>query len=730
VHVGTAVSRPDGAAKVEGRALYVADLRVAGALVAATVRSPVAHGFLRGITWDLGFDRTAVTVVGAADVPGDNVVALIADDQPVLVPIGGVVRHVGDPVLLLAAASPELLRAAAAAVRLDVEPLPAEFDADAAGEVLQELAIDKGDPDAAFAHADLVVEGDWRTDGQEQMYIEPQGCIAWPADPRGVVEVVGSLQCPFYVQRALCRALALPPDRVRVVQAVTGGGFGGKEEYPSVVACHAALLARASGRPVRLLYDRHEDLAVTPKRHPSRVRHKTALARDGTVLAMDIDVRLDGGAYTTLSPVVLSRAILHATGPYRCEHVRIRGRVVRTNVVPYGAFRGFGAPQTCFAVERQMDRIARTLGIHPVELRRKNLLREGDTTATGQVLRTSVGSRAVLQRICAATGVDRHAWRAPRQGRVRSGVGFAFFFHGAGFTGSGEEKLSSRVRVRLLGDGRVEVGAASTEIGQGTSAMLQAIAADALGSELDDVVLAAPDTAQVPDSGPTVASRTCMIVGALVARACARLRAQLDAAPAPSFRARARASYQRAGGLAIEEAYAPPPGVRFDDATYRGDAYPVYGWAADVVEVEVDTDTFAVRVVGFTTCVDVGKAIHPLNVEGQIEGGSLQALGFGHLEVVDAPAGRFRQDRMATCIVPTSLDAPPMRVLLVEVPYPFGPFGAKGVGELPMDGGAPALVAAIEDALGLEPEHIPATPERLLAAWLAAHPDEDLEADA
>jgi CO/xanthine dehydrogenase Mo-binding subunit len=438
---------------------------------------------------------------------------------------------------------------------------------------------------------------------------------------------------------------------------------------------------------------------------------------------MDIDVLLDGGAYTTLSPVVLSRAVLHATGPYRCANVRVRGRVVATNHVPYGAFRGFGAPQVCFAVERQMDRIARALGVAPLHLRRHNAFRRGDVTATGQRL-DSVASAAVLDAVAARLAALPEP--TPRDGSVRTGRGLSFFWHGAGFTGAGEQQLKSRVAVRLDADGRAWVHAAATEIGQGTRAMFLAIAAESLGCGLDDVAVADADTGAVPNSGPTVASRTCMVVGQLVARAAASLRQRLGAPPAAAFRSVA-AAFVRSGGDALAEAeYAPPPGLRWDDAAFAGDAYPTYAWAADVVDVQIDLATFAVRCTRFVTAVDVGRAIQPLLAEGQIEGGTLQALGFAHLEKVSARDGRFAEDRMATCIVPTAVDAPPMHVVLVEEPFAHGPFGAKGIGELPMDGGAPAVAAAVEAALGIAVDTAPMTPERLFEAWVAAHPQEAL----
>jgi len=722
--VGSDLARPDGPDKVTGRAQYVADIDPNGCWWGGVVRSDAPCGDLTGFDFDADFDFDAVVRVGPGDIPGDNVVSMIVDDQPILA--AREVRHRGEPLLLVAAPDRETLTRALAAVHARIDPREPVFEMEHSELVQKHIAIQKGDARAALRRAGRVIEGSYRTDSQEQMYIETQGVIAWPQAPDGEVLVRGSMQCPYYVQKALARALAIEPGRARVVQTVTGGGFGGKEDYPSVLACHAALLARACGKPVRMILDRHEDLAVTPKRHPARIRHRTSVDADGRLLAMEIDVLLDGGAYTTLSPVVLSRACIHAAGPYRCDHVTIEGRAVATNHVPYGAFRGFGAPQVCFAVERHMDRIARALGLHPAELRRRNMLRAGDTTATGQRLETSVGSEPVMQRVLERSGFDRYPWSAPKTGRLRSGIGFSFFFHGAGFTGSGEEMLRGRVAVDLTAGGRVRVRTAQTEFGQGTLAMLRAIAADSLGLAPEEVEIAEPDTRSVPDSGPTVASRTCMIVGGCVQRACTELvrKVERHQGTRGSFAERAAACALELGELSFEVEYASPPGLTWDEEHYRGDAYPAYGWAADVAEVEVDLATFEVRVVRFLTAVDVGKAIVPGLVEGQIEGGSLQAIGFAHLEVVSMQDGRTLQDRMATCIIPTTLDTPPMQVELIEVPYPHGPFGAKGIGELPMDGGAPAVASAIEDATGILVDRIPATPERLMQAWLRLHPRE------
>ncbi|MGZ3408125.1 MAG: xanthine dehydrogenase family protein molybdopterin-binding subunit, partial [Polyangia bacterium] len=360
--VGHNVARAEGVEKVTGAARYLDDLRIDGMLYGATVRSTIAAGRIVDVERDPGFDWSGFTFVDHRDIaaPGKNVVAMITDDQPFLAVDR--VRHQAEPIALLAHADRARLAEGLAHVQVRCEADKPVLDFESASTVLKEIAIRRGDVDAVFARPGVtVVEGTYRTGAQEQLYIECNGVIAMPGaanpDDGGVI-VYGSMQCPYYVVRALRILTGLEGDKVRVVQTTTGGGFGGKEEYPSMLAGHAVLLARKSGRPVKMMYERHEDLVATTKRHPSIVRHRTALAKDGTILAIDIDLRLDGGAYVTLSPVVLSRAAIHATGPYRAEAVRIRGRVMMTNTPPNGAFRGFGAPQSQFAAEVHMDRIA------------------------------------------------------------------------------------------------------------------------------------------------------------------------------------------------------------------------------------------------------------------------------------------------------------------------------------------------------------------------------------
>jgi len=567
--------------------------------------------------------------------------------------------------------------------------------------VFKKIAIDKGSLDDGFAAADVIVEGEYRCGHQEQLYIEPNGVIAVPGN--GDITVYGSMQCPYYVHRALTVMLGLGDDQVRVVQTETGGGFGGKEEYPSMIACHAALLAVKSMRPVKLVYDRVEDMVATTKRHPAIVRHRTGVKKDGTLTAVDIDAVFDGGAYATLSAVVLSRGVIHASGPYRCDNVRIRGRATMTNTPPNGAFRGFGAPQTQFAAEVHMDRIAERLGMDPVRIREVNALRPGDTTATGQKLGKDCAALDVLR-----AAVKRTAFK--KKWNANAGIGLALFFHGSGFTGAGELKLASKAALALTEKG-VRILVASTEIGQGTRTMHAQIVADAMNIPYENVEVNAADTGEVPDSGPTVASRTCMIVGRILQRAAEEMRARLG-------RLTPREYLRKHGPLVVTKSYERPADMLWDDERYRGDAYGSYGWGCDVVEVEIDPVTSEARPTMFTSVHEIGKAIHPTLAVGQIEGGSAQGLGYALLEEVVMRGGRMANAQLTNYIIPTTLDTPKMDVVILEKPYAHGPFGAKGVGEMPIDGPAPAVINAIRNA-GVDLREIPATPERILNAQVS-----------
>src|SRR5262245_23950281 len=760
VSVGVSIPKLEAHDKVTGRATYLDDLRVPEVLHGRTVRSPVPRGRIRRVTLDPAFDWRGVTICDHKDIPGENLVALITDDQPLLA--ASEVRHAEEPILLVAHPDPERAEAARRAVTVEIDPLPAVLTVEAAlareavihgdDNIMKEIRIERGDVARGFAGAERVIEATYRTEHQEQLYIETNAMMA-ERTAGGGLTVRGSLQCPYYVHKAIMRQFALQAEKVRVIQTVTGGGFGGKEEYPSMIGGHAALLAWKSGRPVKIVYDRLEDIAASTKRHPSVTRVKAGVMRDGTLVAIDVDTVMDGGAYVTLSPVVLSRGAIHAAGAYAWPNARIRARAVATSTPPNGAFRGFGAPQTLFATECHMDRIAEELGIDPVALRLKNAIREGDVTPTGQTLRESVGAVEVLERtaeLCgwkaararitranqAATRGEKEAamrregdaargsaGTAGRGGRrLRRGIGMSLVLHGAGFTGSGEVKLSSPAALDLTPAGRPRILSANTESGQGTVTAFSQLVGEALRVPAAFVEFQNPDTAVVPDSGPTVASRTVMVVGGLLEQCAKAMRERLELFGerpidgAETFRRVATTFLREHGPLRIERRYEKPPEIQWDDDRYRGDAYGVFSYAALAVELEVDLDTGETSVIDVVTAEDIGRAIHPVLAAGQVEGGTVQGLGWALLEEVRWKDGGIWNHQLTNYIIPTAVDTPPIRVAFVDNPYSRGPRGAKGVGELPMDVPAPAVVAAIAQATGVWMDEIPVTPERMLKA--------------
>ena len=735
--IGKPFPRKEGRQKVTGAALYIDDLSFPEMLHGATVRSPAARGRIKHIAFEGDLPWDEFTIVTAKDIPGTNYVALILNDQPYLA--ADFVNHPEEPVVLIAHKHKYLVEEARRHVAIEIEAQPAVFTlADSLAQkeiiwgndnVFKKFLVDKGNVDEAWSNADLIVEGEYETGAQEQLYIENNGAIAIANASDGVT-VWGSMQCPYYVHKALVKLFNLPEEKIRIIQTETGGGFGGKEEYPSLIAGHAALLAWKSGKPVKIIYDRAEDMVATTKRHPSRTHHKTAVTKDGKLLAMEIDFVIDGGAYCTLSPVVLSRGTIHAAGPYFCPNVRIHSRAVATNVPPHGAFRGFGAPQSIFALERHMDKVAQAVGLSPEEFRRRNFLHEGETTATSQVIRERVDMDHLLTRALQLS--EYHAKReqfakenAARNGRFakRRGIGFASFMHGAGFTGSGEVFLQSVVSAEATAEGKVRILAASTEIGQGTNTIFSQIAAETLGLDFESIEIVQPDTRRVPNSGPTVASRTSMVVGKLVESAVTGLKQTLLGSgllPAQYTEAdfkKACAEYlAKFGSLKTSSTYQPPPNVHWDDEKYQGDAYGAYAWAVYVAEVSYDELTYEARVEDFVALQEVGRVLNPVLAAGQIEGGVAQAIGFTLFEHVVWKDGRMANNQMTNYIIPTPADIPPIRVYFEENPYAYGPGGAKGIGELPMDGAAPAILNAIENATGVSFNSIPLMPEKMIDA--------------
>lgn len=736
-NIGRGMARVDGADKVRGLARYVDDLDIPGCWHGAMVRSPVSHGRLCGLKPDPAFDWSQVVVATPADIPGPNVLVMHDRSMPLLA--FDEILYLGEPLAVVAAPTRRLAREAAARMHPEIEELPPvlttrelveQFKANSPALIrLAAQTIVKGDVAAGLAAADLVVEGEYAAGYQEQLYIEPQGLVAIP-QPDGGVFIQGSLQCPFFVSHELHEALNLPAEKVRVTQAAVGGAFGGKEDFPTMLAGYCALPALKSGHPVKMVFDRHEDILFSTKRHPVWARYVAGLKKDGTITALKVDFMLDGGAYLTLSDVVLYRGVLHAGMGYRCANVFINGLVGRTHTFPCGAFRGFGAPQGVLGIECHVDRMAEACGMTPDAFRLKNCLRQGDTTPTGQVLRDSVGSPAVLETALRRSDFARKFKRCSR-GRPGSkkwyGIGISFFAHGAGFTGDGEARIQGRSALELdyLADGRpgVLIRVSSTEMGQGALTVLTQIVADGLDIRPARVAYPFADTARVPNSGPTVASRTTMVVGSTlyqVARAMQQKLLETPTGRRGSFRNRfeavAGAYLQAHGPLRMEEQFRLPDTIQWDQKTFRGDSYPAYSWGCNIVELDVDPLTFAVRVRKVTACYDIGRVINPVLASGQVEGGLTQALGYALMEKIGIRNGRYDADRLQTYIIPTALDVPAYDVCFVEFPYEFAAPGAKGLGEIPMDGMAPAVLNALKQATGLRFTEIPVMPE---AIWEA-----------
>ncbi|MDR2491959.1 MAG: xanthine dehydrogenase family protein molybdopterin-binding subunit [Coriobacteriales bacterium] len=703
------VVKKDHTEKMAGSAEYVGDFYSTDMLHARFVRSPHPHARILEICYpEL---PEGYCSVDHRDVLGENIVHVVEDDSPVFEV--DEVFYVGDPVAMIIGPDPQRVKALAAATEVRYEVLSAILDIDDSDTVFFDYHYGRGDCEDAFSEADKVYEEQFSTGYQEQAYLETQGMSARYED--GLLTVHGSLQCPYYVHGAIAKATGLPKGSVRVIQDYTGGGFGGKEAYPSFLAAQLGVAAmKVPGKDVRVVYDRREDMEFTSKRHPSRCTYRAAV-KDGRVTALEIDVRFNSGAFTTLSPVVLQRGIIAAPGVYHVPSLKVRGRGLRTHTVPTGAYRGFGAPQTFFAIERLMDHIAADLGQDPLDFKLAHAAKKGDPTSTSGIYHYEVPLPEMVDKVCEMSDyrAKRAAYAKEQGRRYRNGIGIALWFHGCGFTGSGERDfIKAVVGLHKHADGTVEVLACNSDIGQGIKTTFSKVVAAELGIPYDQVSYGNPDTSRVPDSGPTVASRSLMTVGELLRRAAARLREEWVDGQEQS----------------VEEHYHEPDFMLpFSLEDFSGDAYPTYAWGVSAIELRYDSLTGANDIVGCWSSFDVGTPIDLAIVTGQMEGGVLQGLGYSSMEQMATDAnGRIRNNSYSDYIIPTSADVGELAVSMHVVEFPFGPYGAKGAGELPLVGIAPAFVEAAEQALGARGiNHIPLKAEEALeylgAAQKEAH---------
>ncbi len=566
--------------------------------------------------------------------------------------------------------------------------------------VMCELYCEKGRPMAeVFAEADEIFEETITTPYQEHVHLETNSAIADMEDGKFIF--YASAQCPFYIRKSIAGILNVPYDDIIVRQCTTGGAFGGKEHFPDVL-CGALLVAENVVRkPIKMVFDREEDTLYSVKRHPAKCIYKTAL-KDGKILGTEAYVYYNCGAYLSSSYVVLQRGIFHANGVYTIPNTYLKGYGIGTNTFPTCAFRGFGAPQTLFAVETHLDHIAHHLGVDPLAFKMDYICKQGDETTTNGHIIEEVKLPEMLDVITRESDYWRKAKEyTPGCGK---GIGISLYNHGGAFTGNGEQAIiKAHARLVRTGD-KVSIQVGSTEMGQGFKTTLRKICAATLGISMDDVEYLDPDTSKVVDSGPTAASRSTMVVGRLVERAALEMKERWAE-----------------GDITTEVEYEHPDGYPWDQATFRGDAYLGYGWGVACVEVEVDKLTNEVKTVGVWSSHEIGKAIDELIVHGQINGGILQSLGYGAMEKMENKGGYFKQKSMSDYVIPTSMDFPKQFYHIQDNPYPWGPYGAKGMGELVFNGASAAYVDAVERALNTTFTSIPIPPEDIEEALKNVH---------
>ncbi len=727
--IGSSKVRLDAIGKVTGETAYPGDLLHPNTAYMKILFADRPHArVLRIDTAAAEALEGVLAVYTASDVPV-NEYGLIMPDQPVLCgpgsekPYADRVRFVGDQVAIVVAETEAIAEKGLELIEVDYEDLPLVVDPIEAmkaespklhlereGNIFAHLKIRKGDVDSAFAKAAVVVEGEYNTPAQEHAFLQPEAGLAY-VDEEGRITVEVAGQWTHEDQEQIAHSLDLPLDQVRVIYPAIGGAFGGREDMSvQIVLALAALRLHQEGRPrtVKIVWSREESILGHHKRHPFTLREKWAADKDGKILAAEMEIIQDGGAYAYTSTKVLGNAILMSTGPYEIPNVKADAYSVYTNNIPGGAFRGFGGPQAAFAAESQINKIAQALGLDPVEIRDQNLLREGSKLAVDSPLPEGVSIEQVVEETATRAGWERvdGVWRRPQvpqpeEEYLKRGIGFACGFKNVGFSFGAPEQCMATIELR--GGGEIEEAIlfhAGADVGQGAHTVMVQMAAEAVGVPIEKVRIVASDTATSGDSGSASASRLTFMSGNAIRGAAEAALAKWKDEERP-----ARATFQ----------YRPPPTTALDPETGRSDPNFAYGYVAQAVSVEVDTEIGAVRILDVYSGHDVGKALNPQQVEGQIEGAIVQAAGYAILEDFQQQAGIVRTSELSTYLIPTILDIPQrVESLILEVPDPIGPWGARGMAEMPYIPLTPAIIAAVQDATGVWFDEFPLTPERVL----------------
>ena len=709
--IGDRIVRVDAVQKARGEAVYVCDMTLPDMQYAYMVRSTIARGRIKAI--HVPELPEGYYFISAKDIPaqGKNELWMIAKDWRCFAE--DYVLYVGETIGLVVGPDRSVLKRIKAQIKIDYEEQTPAVTIDDGihcvggpmfpeknSNVMCELFCEKGRPmDEVFAEADEVFEETIETPYQEHVHLETNSAIADMEDGKFVF--YASAQCPFYIRKSIAGLLDIPYDDIIVRQCTTGGAFGGKEHFPDVL-CGALLVAENKIRkPIKMVFDREEDTQFSVKRHPSKCIYKTAV-KDGKITGVYGHIYYNCGAYLSSSYVVLQRGVFHGNGVYTFDNTYLKGEGIGTNMFPSCAFRGFGAPQTLFAIETHLDHLAHHLGVDPLAFKMQYLAKKGDeTTTNGHII-----EEVKLPEMLDVVTRESDYWRKAKEYELGCGrgIGIAMYNHGGAFTGNGEQAIiKAHARLVKTGD-RVSIQVGSTEMGQGFKTSLRKICAATLGVSIDQIEYLDPDTSKVVDSGPTAASRSTMVVGRLVERAAQEMKERWSE-----------------GDFTTEVEYEHPDGYPWDQATFRGDAYLGYGWGVACVEVEVDKLTNEVKTLGVWSSHEIGKAIDELIVHGQINGGILQSLGYGSMEKLEVKGGRFKQKSMSDYVIPTSMDFPKQFYHIQENPYPWGPYGAKGMGELVFNGASAAYVDAVERALNTRITSIPIPPEAIEEAMKHVH---------
>ena len=708
--ISRAMRRVDAVDKSEGRSKYISDYDFKDCLWARMVRSSIPRGKIKNIR--LPQLPQGYYWVSYKDIPegGHNYLHMIATDWKCFA--DDRVLYVGETIGLIVGPDKTKVEDLRDLIEIEYEEEEPAVSIDdgvacKGGAFINEnnihchLKLEVGeDVESVFKRCDRVVGETIETGFQEHVYLETNGACCVP-ESNGNYTIYASAQCPFYIRKSIAPVLNIDPEKITVRQTTTGGAFGGKEHFPDVLCGPLLLAAYKTGKAVKMIFDREEDIENSVKRHPSKVVFRTGLDKDGNILAMDSKVYYNVGAYLASSYVVLQRGCFHVSGCYEFPNFRTEGFGVATNTFPSCAFRGFGAPQTLFAIETHMCHLAQMYGIDPLEYKSRYFIKQGDTTSTNGKIVEKVMIPEMLEQVLKASDYRRKA-KEYKSGSGR-GIGISFYNHGGAFTGNGESAIiKAKCRLHKYPDGTVEILNGQTEMGQGFHSILPKIAAHVLEIPVEKVIYKDPDTSRVPDSGPTAASRSTMIVGRLVQQAAEEMKLR----------------WAKEAEFEVEANYQHPDGYPWDQSTFQGYAYLGYGWGVCAVEVEVDPCTGEVTTKGVWSSHDGGHLIDEMIVHGQVNGGVLQGLGWASTEVMQNVGGHFKQTSMSDYIVPTSMDFPKQECFFVDNPYEWGPFGAKGLGELVFNGSAAAYIDAVSRAIGKRISSIPCPTEQVMLYML------------